>query len=75
MFTKTGSGQTYQKLNETVVETDASDYPCSTEGPSEHDIVRLADGRLMAVFRTDGGDGHGWQPYSQTFSEDNGQTW
>ena len=50
----------------------ASDYPCSTEGPSEHDIVRLADGRLMAVFRTDGGDGHGWQPYSQSFSEDQG---
>ena len=53
----------------------ASDYPCSTEGPSEHDIVRLADGRLMAVFRTDGGDGHGWQPYSQSFSENQGRTW
>lgn len=53
----------------------ASDYPCSTEGPSEHDIVALADGRLMAVFRTDGGDGHGWQPYSQTFSEDDGRSW
>eukprot|EP01052_Picozoa_sp_SAG31_P020315 SAG31_NODE_1521_length_8022_cov_17.832261_6_plen_95_part_00 len=36
---------------------------CATEGLSENDIVELADGRLMAVFRTDGGDGHGWQPY------------
>ena len=25
----------------------ASDYPCATEGPSEHDIVELADGRLV----------------------------
>eukprot|EP01051_Picozoa_sp_SAG22_P000282 SAG22_NODE_6_length_41368_cov_49.702222_25_plen_319_part_00 len=54
------------------VVANASDYPCATEGVTENDIVELADGRLMAVFRTDGGDGHGWQPYSQSFSEDGG---
>lgn len=57
------------------VVANASDYPCATEGPIEHDIVRLVDGRLMTIFRTDGGDGHGWQPYSQTFSEDEGRSW
>jgi len=39
-------------------------------GPSESAVCRLKDGRLMCVFRTDGG-----LPYGQTWSSDEGRTW
>lgn len=39
-------------------------------GPSESAVCRLRDGRLMCIFRTDGG-----LPYGLTFSTDDGKTW
>lgn len=54
----------------------------SQEGPNEHSIVQLPErsghpGRLVAVFRQDGGDGWGGQyaPYMWTSSDDLGKTW
>src|SRR5262249_9979512 len=40
------------------------------EGPCEAALCRLADGRLMCVFRLAGN-----VPYGQTWSEDEGKTW
>lgn len=40
------------------------------EGPCEAAVCRLADGRLMCVFRVGN-----WYPYGQTWSEDEGRTW
>lgn len=40
------------------------------EGPCESAICRLADGRLMCVFRL-----ASFVPYGQTFSADDGRTW
>jgi len=40
------------------------------EGPSEAAVCRLADGRLMCVFRL-----HSGRPLGQTFSTDEGRTW
>jgi hypothetical protein len=46
--------------------------PGSPEGPNESNTVRLADGRLMCVYRV------GWnrqQHYHRSFSADEGHTW
>lgn len=40
------------------------------EGPCESALGRLADGRLLCVFRLDSGT-----PYGQTWSSDDGRTW
>src|SRR5205085_2713896 len=40
------------------------------EGPCEAAMCRLKDGRLMCVFRNEGG-----QPYGRSFSSDEGKTW
>jgi hypothetical protein len=40
------------------------------EGPCEAALCRLRDGRLMCVFRMDGG-----APYGRSFSTDEGRTW
>jgi hypothetical protein len=56
----------------------ASDYPNSWEGPNEHDVVMLADGKtILSVFRTDGGDGDFMKlaNYMQTRSTSFGKTW
>ena len=45
------------------------DLPRS-EGPCEASLCRLADGRLMCVFRVGN-----WYPYGQAWSEDEGRTW
>jgi hypothetical protein len=38
---------------------DAKTYMAvSMEGPNEHDLARLPNGRLAIVMRFDGGDGH-----------------
>jgi hypothetical protein len=42
------------------------------EGPDESSITRLADGRLMIVFRV--GEMKNW-PLRRSFSSDNGRTW
>ncbi len=39
-------------------------------GPCESAVCRVKDGRLMCVFRADGG-----LPFGQTFSADEGKTW
>jgi hypothetical protein len=41
-----------------------------TEGPCESALCRLADGRLMSVFRL-----ASFEPYGQCFSADDGRTW
>ena len=56
----------------------ASDYPNSWEGPNEHDITMLADGKtLLSVFRVDAGDGGFMRmfDYMQTVSHDFGRSW
>lgn len=48
------------------------------EGACEHDVDFLADGRLICVYRTDGGDGypdHRRAPFMKTTSSDDGKTW
>ncbi|MFN0195275.1 MAG: sialidase family protein [Planctomycetaceae bacterium] len=40
------------------------------EGPCEAALCRLADGRLMSIFRVASGS-----PFGQSFSEDEGKTW
>lgn len=40
------------------------------EGPCESALCRLADGRLLCVFRLDSG-----KPYGQSYSSDEGRTW
>jgi hypothetical protein len=56
----------------------------SMEGPNEHDLVRLPNGRLVIVMRFDGGDGHDacvanctaeWKPYYWSTSDDDAKTW
>ena len=58
---------------------DAADYPESEEGPNEHDMVFLPDGKtLFVVMRFDGGDGpltHCHKPFYRTTSRDWGRTW
>jgi hypothetical protein len=55
----------------------ADDYPQSTEGPNEMDMVVLADGSLLSILRMDAGDGkyHGYLPYYQTRSANTGLRW
>eukprot|EP01084_Bolivina_argentea_P240856 404489_1 len=58
----------------------ASQYPNSIEGPNEHDITYLADGKtLFCLIRMDAGDSHGhsgpYKYYSKTISKDYGKTW
>ena len=63
----------------------ASTYAAvSMEGPNEHDVVRLPNGRLVIVMRFDGGDGHDacvanctaeWKPYYWSTSDDDAKTW
>ncbi len=56
----------------------AATLPASEEGPSEAALEQLADGRVVCIFRTDGGDGHPDQlhaPYAVCFSSDAGHTW
>ena len=57
----------------------ASQYPQSEEGPNEHDISYLSDGKtLYALIRMDAGDGpttHSYKYYMQTLSTDMGKTW
>lgn len=40
------------------------------EGPSESAACRLADGRILCVFRL-----AGWRPFGQCWSEDEGNSW
>ena len=52
----------------------------SEEGPNEHDVALLADGKtLFAVIRVDGGDGvptpSPHKPYVFALSTDRGATW
>lgn len=50
----------------------------STEGANENDVALLPDGRLLCVFRVDGGDGwptHGHKPFMAAYSSDLGLTW
>lgn len=49
-----------------------ADVSCGFKGsgPSESAVCRLRDGRLMCIFRNDGG-----LAYGQTFSSDEGLTW
>jgi hypothetical protein len=60
------------------VVANASQYPSSQEGPNEHSLAMLADGRtVMALIRMDGGDGpsHPFRPYSRATSTDGGRRW
>eukprot|EP01047_Picozoa_sp_COSAG01_P016780 COSAG01_NODE_869_length_13031_cov_28.329467_7_plen_490_part_00 len=64
---------------------DAKTYmSVSMEGPNEHDLVRLPNGRLVIVMRFDGGDGHDsclrnctaeWKPYFWSTSDTDGRSW
>ena len=63
---------------------DALEYPESHEGPNEHDMTVLPDGKtLLAVVRLDGGDGgrkpplepYYYLPYHRCLSTDWGKTW
>ena len=56
----------------------AAMLPLSQEGPSEAALEQLADGRVVCVLRTDGGDGapdHLHASYAVAFSADGGGTW
>jgi len=46
------------------------DVPDANEGPDESNTTRLADGRLMCVYRTGGG-----QKFYKSYSADEGATW
>jgi len=57
---------------------DAASMPQSLEGPSEHDLVLLADNKtVLCITRLDGGDGsRSWiLPYGRAVSSDGGRTW
>jgi len=48
------------------------------EGANENDMVVAADGSLLIVYRTDGGDGwpdHQHKPFMKVKSSDQGHTW
>lgn len=49
-----------------------ADVSCGFKGsgPCESAMARIADGRLLCIFRNDGG-----LPYGQTFSSDDGRSW
>jgi len=66
------SGQTWNEYSViAAVEPGEKRWPwVGPEGPNEPALVRLADNRLYAVFRTDG-DGY----IGQTWSVDDGKTW
>ena len=67
----------------------AERVPDSEEGPSENALTLLANGSVLAVFRTDGGDGkpcagalpcpggggHRMAPYAAAVSNDGGASW
>lgn len=56
----------------------ASNYTASEEGPNENDLAMLDFGVVLAVIRTDGGDGlpgHVYKSYSYSYSMDGGFTW
>ena len=60
----------------------ASQYPDSQEGPNEHSMALLADGKtVMVLMRMDGGDGmppagnHSFKSYSRIVSSDFGLSW
>jgi hypothetical protein len=55
------------------IRTTIADEKCKlpgNEGPCEAALCRLADGRLMCVFRM-----HSGKPYGQSWSSDEGKTW
>jgi len=52
-----------------VIADDTCDLP-GADGPSESAVCRIADGRLMCVFRLGPGN-----PYGQVWSSDEGRTW
>jgi hypothetical protein len=57
---------------------DAASMLQSLEGPSEHDLVMLADNKtVLCITRLDGGDGsRSWiLPYGRAVSSNGGQTW
>lgn len=50
----------------------------SEEGANENDVAILSDGRLICVFRVDGGDGwpsHEHKPFMAAYSSDQGRSW
>ncbi len=57
----------------------ASQYPQSEEGPNEHDLAYLSDGKtIMCLIRLDAGDGpttHSFKYYAASFSSDEVKTW
>jgi len=64
--------------NYTGTIANASDHPGSEEGPNENDLAIADFGVVVAVVRTDAGDGvpdHTYQEYSYTYSMDGGFTW
>ena len=48
------------------------------EGANENDLTALPDGRLLCIFRVDGGDGwpsHSHKPFMKAYSSNQGRTW
>lgn len=67
LLVESPDGQTWQ-IRSTIA---GPDCPLEgKEGPCESAICRLADGRLMCVFRL-----ASFVPYGQCFSEDDGRSW
>lgn len=55
-----------------------ADVAGSQEGPNESTLAILKDGRLIVIFRVDGGDGKPDQthkPYMMAISQDQGHSW
>jgi hypothetical protein len=72
-------GKTWRQRS-VVAAVEAEDHPWSwmgQEGPNEAALVRVADGRLLAVFRTGGGGptGREFGNLGETWSSDDGKTW
>lgn len=72
-------GKTWQQRSVVAaVEPEDKPWPwAGPEGPNEAALVRLADGRLLTVFRTGGGGSTGREfgNMGETWSSDEGESW
>lgn len=71
-------GKTWQQRSVVAVEPEDKPWPwAGQEGPNEAALVRLADGRLLVVFRTGGGGSTGREfgNMGETWSSDDGASW
>ena len=73
---RSDDGYTFTFVSHVARQSDEKGWASPAEGPNEHTVALLPNNNLLAVFRTEAGDGNGrYGPYYSTLSTDIGQTW